>query len=139
MDGGHDVEDRVPARLSAAELRKFGLTVGPAFALLAAIAWWRGHPTTTNVLGTVAALLLATGALVPTVLGPVYRAWMGLASLLSRITTPVFLGVVYFVIFTPVGVLRRAIGKNALDHARVRDSYWQPRASRTGGSMDRLF
>lgn len=133
------MEDRVPARLSAAELRRFGVTVGPAFALLAAIAWWRDHATAAGVLGAIAALLLATGALVPTLLGPVHRAWMGFATRLSKVTTPLFLGIVYFVIFTPIGLLRRALGKNALDHAKVRDSYWQPRASRTGGSMDRLF
>ena len=38
-----DWQNRVPARLTPAEGRKFGLTVGAAFLVLAAIPWWRGH------------------------------------------------------------------------------------------------
>ena len=40
-------------------------------------------------------------------LGPVERAWMGLAGIISKVTTPIFMSVVYFVVLTPVGLLRR--------------------------------
>ena len=36
-------------KMTASEGRRFGLTVGTAFLVFAAIAWWRGHPTTTLV------------------------------------------------------------------------------------------
>lgn len=129
----------VPARLSREELRKFGLTVGAAFGVIAAIAWWRGHPLSTQVLGGLAAVLVIGGAVVPALLAPVYSAWMGFAKILSKITTPIFLGIVYFLIFTPVGVLRRLLGKDQLDRKPVDGSFYVNRRARPVGSMDRLF
>jgi hypothetical protein len=38
-------------RLTAAQGRRFGLTVGAAFLVIAAIVWWRERPTATMVLG----------------------------------------------------------------------------------------
>ena len=38
---------------------------------------------------------------VPTHLGPVQRAWMGLAHAISKVTTPIFMGVVFFVRHDP--------------------------------------
>ena len=63
----------VPARLTAAQGRKFGLTVGGAFLVLSAIAWWRGHPITVTVLGSLGAVLAVAGLVVPTMLGPVEK------------------------------------------------------------------
>jgi hypothetical protein len=133
------MEDRVSAGLSAAELRKFGLTVGGAFAAFALIAWWRGHPISTRVLGGLGGALIVGGAVLPTLLGPVYSAWMGLAKVLSSITTPIFLGIVYFVIFTPVGIVRRLLGKDALDRDLVKNSYFVARSAKANPSMERLY
>ncbi len=129
----------IPARLSRGELRKFGLTVGAAFGAIAAIAWWRGHPLSSQVFGALAAALVLGGAALPAALQPVYTAWMGFAKILSRITTPIFLGIVYFLIFTPVGLVRRALGKDQLDRKPVSGSYFLNRRTRPVGSMERLF
>ena len=66
----------IPARLTAAQGRRFGLTVGGAFLVFAAIAWYRGHPTSTMVLGTLGGGLSLAGLVIPTLLGPVERAWI---------------------------------------------------------------
>jgi hypothetical protein len=132
---------RIPARLSAAEGRRFGLTVGIAFAVLGGLVWWRGHVLVAGVaLGLGLALVIAA-LVVPSRLGPIYRAWMGLAVVLSKITTPVFMGVVYFGVVTPTGLLRRLAGKNALRRQPVGNTFWVSRAAdahrRTG--MERQF
>lgn len=55
--------------------------------------------------------LLATWALIaPERLGPVYHGWMRLALWLSRITTPLILGVVFFLVIVPVALVMKAIG-----------------------------
>jgi hypothetical protein len=127
--------------LTAAQGRRFGLTVGSAFLLFAAIAWWRGHPITTTVLGTPGVLLALAGLAVPTRLGPVERAWMALAHVISRVTTPLVMGLMYLVVMTPVGVLRRAIGGNPLVHAEQASSFWRPRpaGARRSVSLKRQF
>lgn len=119
--------DRVPAGLTAAEGRKFAFTVGIAFGVLGAIVWWREHQRLATVFGSLAAVLLALGVVVPAQLGPVQRAWMGLAHLISKVTTPIFMGVVYFVVITPISLLMGVFGKRPL-RVRTGSSYWQTRA-----------
>ena len=133
------MENGIPARLSKAELRKFGLTVGAAFVALAAISRWRGHSTSSLVFGVIGALLIAGGGIVPAALAPVYAAWMALAKVLSKVTTPIFLGVMYFVIFTPVGVIKRAFGGNQLVREPKEGSYFIKRERKVSGSMENMF
>jgi hypothetical protein len=133
------LETGIPARLSKAELRKFGLTLGPAFVVLGTVARWRGHPIASTVLWTLGAALVAGGAAVPAALAPVHRAWMGLAAALSKVTTPIFLGVVYFGIFTPVGIVKRAFGHNGLVQPLQDGSYFRKRERRVSGSMENMF
>jgi hypothetical protein len=104
----------LPARLTASEGRKFGVTVGLAFAALASIAWWREAPAAATVFAVLGGSLLLAGLLIPARLGPVQRGWMRFALLISKVTTPVLMGVIYFVIITPVGLIRRAMGHNSL-------------------------
>jgi hypothetical protein len=126
----------VPARLTAAQGRRFGLTVGGAFLVLTAIAWWRGHTLTPPVLGTLGGLFVAGGLLVPTYMGPVERAWMRLAHAISKVTTPIFMGVVYFLVLTPIGLLMRLVGRHPLRHVEHEHSYWKPRPAGARQSAD---
>ena len=121
--------------------RKFGATVGIAFLVIAAITWWRDHPTATMVLGTLGSVLLLAGLLIPTRLGPVERAWMGLAHAMSKVTTPIVMGIMYGLVISPAGVLRRWIGRNPLVHAPEDQSFWRerPEGARRTGSMRRQF
>jgi hypothetical protein len=113
--------------LSPAEGRKFGLTVGGAFLVLTAILWWRGRTGVAPYFGALGGLLVAAGLVVPTMLGPVNRAWMGLAHLISKVTTPIFMGIIYFVVFTPVGVGMRLAGRRTLVHQPQSHGFWRDR------------
>ncbi|MBL8136973.1 MAG: hypothetical protein JNL48_10145 [Acidobacteria bacterium] len=130
----------IPARLTVAQGRRFGLTVGGAFLVFAAIAWWRGSPTATNVFGALGAVLSVAGLAVPTMLGPVERAWMKLAHLISKVTTPIVMGVMYLLVLTPVGLLRRTLGGNPMVHTPDGGSYWKSRpAGSRAGNLTRQF
>jgi Saxitoxin biosynthesis operon protein SxtJ len=123
----------IPARLTAREGRKFGLTVGLAFGVLASIMAWRDRPLPLYVFGGVAMALIAASLVFPERLGPVYRAWMGLARVISRVTTPVFMGIVFFVVIAPVGLLMRLFGRNPIRHRLASQSYWAPPNQARGG------
>jgi len=132
---------RIPARLSGAEGRRFGLTVGTTFAVLGGLAWRRGHLLVAGVAATVGVALVIAALVVPAHLGPIYRLWMGLAATMSRITTPIFMSVVYFVVVTPTALLRRLAGKNSLVRPRTAKTFWvsrTPHAQRQTG-MERQF
>ena len=127
------METGIPARLSPKEGRKFGVLVGGVFLVIGGISRWRGHETVPFVLWALGGTLVLGGLLIPGHLGPVYRAWMGLAHLLSKITTPILMGVIYYLVLTPVGAVRRMFGHNSLVRPRG-DSFWidRPEGKRRG-------
>ncbi len=134
------MEARVSARLTAAQGRKFGLTVGIAFLVLAALLlFWRHRETAGVVAGALGALLALGGLLAPTRLRPLERAWMGLARLISKVTTPVFMSVVFYVVVTPIGLLMRLMGRRALVHEEEAGSFWRAPASGGRSDMERQF
>jgi HAMP domain-containing protein len=117
------------------------MTVGGAFLVLATLAWWRGRLLALALLATAGTLLLVAGLTVPGRLGPVYRAWMAMAHGLSRITTPIFLGVIYFFVLTPVGWLRRLFGRPTLRRPAAATSFWvsRPADARQRADMEHQF
>lgn len=130
----------VSARLTVAQGRRFALTVGAAFLTFAAVAWWNGHPTTTNVLGALGGALVLAGIVIPTHLGPVERAWMRLAHVISKVTTPIVMGLMYLLVLTPIGLLRTTFGGNPLVHERHRKGFWKPRpAGKRASNLTRQF
>lgn len=130
---------RNPPRLTPREGRKFGLTLGTAFLVLAAVLRWRGHDGLAVVGGVLGILMLFAGTALPGRLGGVHRAWMGLARAISTITTPVLLGLVYWVLVTPVGLIRRALGGNPLRRRERNGSYWVDRPPGTRSDLTRQF
>ncbi|MEO8575257.1 MAG: SxtJ family membrane protein [Gemmatimonadales bacterium] len=128
---------------TAARGRRFALTLFIAFAVLAVIAEWRGRETVMLIFGGLAAVLAISGIAVPASLQPVERAWMALAHALSRITTPIFMSIVYFLVLAPVGLIRRAAGRNALVRQANNDSYWiarpQSETEKLRRRMERQF
>jgi hypothetical protein len=115
------------------------LTVGVAFLALTAVMIWRDHATAAKVTGSLGTLLILGGLLIPSRLGPVQAAWMGLAHAISKVTTPIFMGVVYFLVLAPVGVVMRLFGRNPMRHKPVEASLWKTRASGQGHDLRRQF
>jgi hypothetical protein len=105
--------------------RRFAFPVGTAFFVLAAVLWWREHETPMWVMAALGTALYAAGLVAPGRLGPVYSGWMKLALAISKVTTPIFMGVVYFLVFTPAGLIMRAVGKRPIVHRLENGSYWR--------------
>jgi polyferredoxin len=111
---------------------EFGLVVGGVLLLLS--AWWiyRGKfPAVSKYFLAVGALLVLLGLVLPRALVWPNKAWMGLAEVLSFISTRIILGVVFFGIVTPIGVIKRLMGWDPLNRRAARsNSYWQPYSER---------
>lgn len=131
--------DSSEPRFSAADGRKFGFTVGIAFLVLAGILAWRGHAPVAAAFAGLGVLLLAGGVAIPSHLGPVYRTWMAGARAISRVTTPLVLGLVYFLVLTPTGLLRRVLGGDPLRHPESGNSYWAHRQDDGRSDLERQF
>lgn len=122
------------------EGRRFGLLVGGALLVLALVMMLRHRsPVVMTVFSGAGALLVLAGIIMPGRLGPIYRAWMGLALLLSKVTTPILMAVIYFLVIMPIGLLRRAFGRNPLVVRAGSTGYWMSRDPQRRTSMERQF
>lgn len=132
------------AHYTSADGHRFAFTVSAALAVLGAILYWRRRELAASVCIALAGLLTAAALIAPSRLAPVERAWMAVALVMSRVTTPVFMAIIYFGVVSPVALFRRAIGKNALIRSRSSRTFWIARerstdAERTRRRMERQF
>jgi hypothetical protein len=119
-------------------LRRFGLTTGIILvALFGLLLPWlldHGWPVWPWI---VAAPLWLLAAIQPSWLRAVYIVWMRFGLLASRITTPLILGIVFFLVISPMGLVRRLATADAMrrEFDPRAESY---RISSAKASADRL-
>lgn len=112
--------------------RNFGLIVGGVFTLLS--VWWLYREKFVSVASwtlTLGVALMVFGLIFPRALFYPNRAWMALAEVLAFISTRIILGLVFFLIVTPIGVAKRLFGWDPLNRRAVpKPSYWHPYGER---------
>ena len=77
-----------------------------------------------------AALFFVVAIARPSILGPLNRAWAKFGLLLGQVFNPILLGVVFFLVVTPIAVVLRLWGKDSL-HLKSESnlkSYWVDRS-----------
>jgi hypothetical protein len=123
------------------ELRKFGLIVGGLFLVIG--LWplvWRGEGLRLWAVG-LGGLLVPLGLLVPAVLGPFFKLWMKVGHVLGWINTRIILGVLFYGLITPMGLVMRLFGWDSMRRVLVRDAqtYRVVRQPRPRTHMTRQF
>lgn len=107
--------------------RSFGFTFAVVFALLAAFSYWhRGAGTTFYVTIAVSAVFAIIALMAPRILRPLNLVWLKFGLLLHKVVNPVIMGILFFGIFTPMGVVMRMFGVDFLRTKRkpAMGSYW---------------
>lgn len=107
------------------ELRKFGITIGIVLSLLGAALWWRGKDYFTYFL-ILSSAFVFLGLLLPTLLKPIQKAWMIFAVILGWFMTRVILSILFYFVFTSIGLAGKLFGKQFLDLKidKSKKSYW---------------
>lgn len=105
--------------------RSFGFVFAAVFGLIGLYNLWhsgRAWPW----LGLIAAAFLAVALLRPAVLAPLNKLWMKFGLLLGAIVNPLVLGLLFFLVFTPMALIARLVGKDFLRLKRRPEakSYW---------------
>ena len=110
------------------EEREFGLIVGGVFVLLG--SWWLFRGKFFNaayVFITLGAALVLFGVVLPRLLVVPRKLWMKLAEAMAYVSSRIILAIVFFLVLTPIGVVKRAMGWDPLQRrSGSRDSFWQP-------------
>lgn len=96
------------------ELRQFGLLVGAVFVVIG--LWpivFREEPLRLWAIG-LGGLLITCGGTFPSVLAPVHKGWMWGGHILGWINTRILLGIVFYGLVTPIGIVFRLMGKDTM-------------------------
>ena len=109
--------------LSKENLRKFGLTLAVALSIFGFIAYLRQKPICLYFLyGSLLFLLWAI--ILPKTLKLFYLAWMRFAFVLGWVNTRIILILMFYLIFTPFGLLMRLFRVDLLQTKDKKDTYW---------------
>jgi len=110
-------------------LRQFALVLLLSLGLAGALAAWKlgtvrhAAPIALWALGVA---LAAIGLAAPRWIRPLYIAWMAVAWPLGWVMSHVALAIIFFLVFTPIALIFRLIGRDLL-HRRfdsAAESYW---------------
>jgi hypothetical protein len=121
--------------------KEFGLIVGGVFVLLS--LWWlyRGKFTTAAyVLSAAGSALVLCGLIFPRLLTVPRKFWMKLAEVLSYVSSRIILGVVFFLVLTPIGLVKRAMGWDPLQRrSATGDTFWKPYPERNPRHYEKMY
>jgi hypothetical protein len=122
-------------------LRKFGLVTGAIVAVLFGLFFpWLLEHSFPYWPWVVFGVMGAWGLVAPFSLQPVYRVWMRFGLLLSKITTPIIMGLVFYVVITPFAVILKIAGKDAMRRKFDRsDTYRISREKVRAGSLEHPY
>ena len=115
--------DTTPRKMSSN--RSFGLIMFTFFLILTLLPRLRGGEFNLWTLGVGLAFLIPA-IVYPAILRLPNLWWMQFGELLSKIVSPIAMGIVYFVVMTPIALLLKVFGKHTLSLGfdRKKSSYW---------------
>ena len=123
--------------------RAFALVFAVVFLLVGVLPLFDGEPPRIWSFRRCRRVFSAVALAKPAWLAPLNRAWFRLGLALQRIVQPVLLGIIYFAVVTPTGLLMRLTRRDPLRLRREPDAktYWIPREppGPDAGSMTRQF
>jgi len=133
---------RLPDPPDPPGLRKFGIVTGIGFGILFGVALpWVLNVATPIWPFVISGLFIVTGLVAPTGLRQVFRVWMCVAQLLGWANSQVLLTLIYIVVLTPIGLLRRLMGADPLGKrfSNAETTYRRPSEVREPNHVERPF
>ena len=131
----------MPVENDKTNLRNFGLIVGGMFCLIGVWpAVWHGETPRLWALMP-GCLLIFLGLVMPPVLRPIFKVWMRAGHVMGWINTRILLGIIYFGLITPMGMVMRLFGWDSMRRTlnQNAESYRVVRLARPRSHMTRQF
>ncbi|MCM8795353.1 MAG: SxtJ family membrane protein [Candidatus Omnitrophica bacterium] len=115
-------------------LKKFSITMFIALLAFGTILFLR-HKNGYIWFYSIGTLLFLLGQFAWWLLKPIYIFWMRLASVLGWINTRLILFIIFYLVFTPIGLGIRLFGIDLLDRKidKRKDSYWIKKDKKSSG------
>ena len=112
---------------SQRELKWFGVLLAVFFAVVAGLLWWRvSEPTAAVVVLGLGLVLVVVYAAFPGLRRWVFLGWMYAALPIGWVVSHVLLGIIFYLIMTPIGLTMRLLGYDPMLRRfdRGADTYW---------------
>lgn len=124
-------------KLDKVTLKKFGITMGMAFFIIAFLLFTRHKDKFVPVL-SLSVIFFISAFIMPHFLKPLYILWMKFAFILNWINTKLILSIIFYLIFTPIGLGMRLFGVDLLDRKidKNKDSYWKKKEQKSFSQLD---
>jgi ABC-type uncharacterized transport system permease subunit len=109
------------------ELNWFGLIFLSFLSLVGAVLWYKADAqTAAKALWITAGVVTVLYYAIPPMRRPLYLAWMYAAFPIGWVMSHLVLGIVFYLVFTPIGLILRLAGKDPMSRKtrRDQDSYW---------------
>lgn len=113
------------SNLDNTALKKFGITMGIVFLIITLFILLRHkHNILPTALVSILFFILALAA--PLLLKPIYIFWMKLAFILGWFNARLILFIIFYLVFTPIGLGMKLLGIDLLDRKieKKKISYW---------------
>ena len=110
-------------------LRQFAALCLVVFGSMAWVGFVRGKLVAPILFSVLAVALGPLGLIRPEAVRPVYTGWMKLVHPIGFVISQLVLALLFYGLFTPVALLFRLIGRDALSLRRDADvrTYWKPK------------
>ena len=108
--------DALNTEITRKDLRSFGLIFASGVLIIFGLffPWLLDRPWPLWP-WVVAGVVILPALVAPFLLKPLYKLWMKIGHVLGWINTRLILGLVFFVLFAPIALLFRVIGRDAMD------------------------
>jgi len=102
-------------KITAKDIRLWALVMAAALAVVGTVQFliWH-HQRAAVILWILGAIFFVPGLLFPLVLTPIFKLWLKLAAALAWFNTRLILGLTFFLVFTPIGIVLRIMRKDLI-------------------------
>ncbi len=122
------------------QLITFGIVFSIFLGIIGYINFRKDNEITYHFIWGIAILNFVTTVTYPEAVKPIYRVALFIAHILGWINTRLLLGLIFYLLFTPISLLMKIFGKDLLDRKIDKNAptYWNMR-ERTGFDKDRYL
>ena len=106
-------------------IRDFGILIGIILLIIAGILFYKERESYELII-LLGIAFIGLGLGMPIILKPFYSIWMYFAVVLGWFMTRLILGLLFYIIVSPIGLISRLFGKRFLElkNSSLNSSYW---------------
>ena len=111
------------------QLRTFGIALSIFLGGIGLVHFLKGHSPQNLWFWSAAGIVFLTTLLLPILIKPIYRIAIFIAYILGWINTRIILGLIYYLLFTPISLIMKIVGRDPLNRKfdKGAKSYWNIR------------